>query len=143
MRRFAGFRFLETGEYDLVVSLLGGVEIRKPKDYLASALAMIKAGNHEIASQIIEEYSNVKWPRVQPEDIFIYYKLYKLLEMQRSLTAVEQKRVEVLKVQLVNLGYSGLDSAHELDVKSFCPISGGQPEDTVLTGRKVDISPSS
>ena len=65
MRRFAGFRFLETGYYDLVGPLLGGVEIRRPKDYLASAFAMIKAENLELASQVIEEFSNIQWPGIR------------------------------------------------------------------------------
>jgi hypothetical protein len=41
-----------------VVNLLGGVELLKPKDYLASALAMVQAEDLELASQIIEDFSN-------------------------------------------------------------------------------------
>lgn len=123
MRRFAGFRFLETEHYDLVPPVLGGVEIRKPKDYLASALAMIKVGSYEVATQIITEFSNVQWPRLQPEDVLIHYKLYRLLEKQRSLTTVEQERVEVLIVQLAELGFSGLDLEEVLEVESFCTLS--------------------
>lgn len=125
MRRFAGFRFLETGHYDLTVNLLGGVEVQKPKDHLGSALAKLKMGDDEIAAQIIEEFSNLQWPRLQTEDIFIHYKLYQMLETQRELTPIEQERVEALKLQLVALEYPDFDSDQLLDVKSFCVL----PED--------------
>jgi hypothetical protein len=128
MRRFAGFRYLETGHYDLVVNLLGGVEKQKPKDYLAPALAMLKAGDHELAAQIIEEFSNVQWPRLRSEDVFVHFKLYQLLEMQRKLTPLEQQREEALKMQLTEFGHPGLESEHVLDVGSFCKFSESQPE---------------
>jgi hypothetical protein len=137
MSRFAGYRFLETGHYDLVVNLLGGVEIQKPKDYLASALAMLKAGDHELASQIIEDFSNVQWPRLRSEDVFIHYKLYQLLERQRNLTPVEQKRVETLKVQLVEFGRPDLESEQVLDVESFCIFTGNHAEEPALTNHKA------
>ena len=135
MRRFAGYRFLETGEYDLVANLLGGVELRKPKDYLASALAQVKAGDFELASHIIEDFSNVEWAKLKSEDVFIHYKLYQLLEMHGSLTSIEHKKAEALKVKLVELEYSNLDLEHVLDVESFCTSSGIQPEMSVLTKR--------
>ena len=125
MRRFAGYRFLETEHYDLVSILLGGVETRKPKDYLVSALAKIKAGDYEVAAQIIGEYSNTRWPRILPEDVFIHYQLYRLLEEQRDLMAVEEKHVEALQAQLMALDYSDLDSGIELDARSFCTLFGG------------------
>ena len=123
MRRFAGFRYFEMGEYDLATILLGGVEVRKPKDYLASALAKIKAGDYELASQIIEEYANIDWPRLKSEDIFIQYQLYQLLQKQRELTFNEQKNVEELKAQLTELEHIDLDSNRILDTESFCADS--------------------
>jgi len=123
MRRFAGFRFLESGHYDLVVNLLGGVEIQKPKDYLASALAMLKAGDLELVSRIIEEFSNVQWPRLGTDDVFINYKLYQLLETQRGLTPVEQQRFGALKLQLLELGHPDIESGQVLDAGSFCRFS--------------------
>jgi len=137
MRRFAGFRYLETGHYDLVISLLGGVEKQKPKDYLASALAMLKAGDPELASQIIEEFSTVQWPRLRSDDRYIHYKLYQLLERQRTLTPLEQQRVEALRIQLVELGYPGLESEKVLNVGTFCEFSESQPEKTILTNYKA------
>ena len=89
MRRFVGHRFLDIGEYDLVVNLLGGVELLKPKDYPASALAMVQAGDLELAAHIIEYSSNVEWIKPKPAEIFIHYKLYQLLELKRPLTSVE------------------------------------------------------
>ena len=103
--------------------LLGGVEARKPKDYLVSALAKIKVGDIELASQIIQEYSNIQWPRLQSEDMFIHYKLYELLEMHRNLTVDEQNRALELKTQLVNLEYTDLDSEEILDINSLCTLS--------------------
>jgi hypothetical protein len=120
MRRFAGYRFLEAGEYDLVVYLLGGVEFHKPKDYLVSALAKIKGGDIKLASRILEDFSNVKWPKLKPEEVFIEYKLYQLIAMQRALTPVEQKTVDELKAALVELEYRNLDSDFVLDVGSLC-----------------------
>jgi len=124
MRRFAGFRFLETGYFDLVGPLLGGVEIRRPKDYLASAFAMIKAENLELASQVVAEFSDIRWPRLQSDEVFIHYKLYQLLEMHRDLTAIEQNHAEELRTQLVELGYQGLDSDLVLEVQHFCKVAG-------------------
>ncbi len=124
MRRFAGFRFLETGYYDLVPLLLGGVEKLKSKDYLASAFAKIEVGDYETASQIIEDYANVQWPRFQPEDILINYKLYQLLATQRNLTSSEQKRLEELQVQLEGPGYPDLELNTVLDADSFCMFQG-------------------
>ena len=123
MRRFAGFRFLETGYFDLVAPLLGGVENRRPKDYLASAFAMVKAGNLEFATRVVDEFAVIRWPRLQSEDILIFYKLYQFLEMHRDLTAVEQNRVNNLNTQLVNLGYQNLDSDLVLSVQDFCKAS--------------------
>lgn len=124
MRRFAGFRFLETGYYNLAVNLFG-TKVSKTKDYLASTLAKIKSGEYEIASQIIEEFSNLQWPRLQPEDVFLHFKLYQLLEMQTSLTPAEQKHAEELETQLMELGYPDLDPGKVLDVDSFCVSSVG------------------
>jgi hypothetical protein len=135
MRRFAGFRFLESGHYDLVVNLLGGVEIQKPKDYLASALAMLQTGEHEIAVQIIEEFSNVQWSRLGTDDVFLYFKLYQLLETHRNLTAVEQQHVEALRLQLVELGRPEPDSEPVLDAGSFCTVSEGWPEEFPMTSQ--------
>lgn len=120
MRRFAGFRFLETGQYVLVANLLGGLEIKKPKDYLASALAMMMNNDYDLASQIIEEYSNIQWSRIQSESLYIHYKLYQILERQRKLTLIEQKRAEKLRSHLKNSGYPELDSDQVPAVESFC-----------------------
>ena len=132
MRRFAGYRFLETGKYHLVVNLLGGVELAKPKDYLASAFAMIKVGDIEVASRIIEDFSNVDWTNLKPEEVFIHYKLYQAIEIQRDLTSIEQKSAEALRVKLVELGHSDLDLESVLDVGSFCTSSDSQVEMSVL-----------
>ena len=123
MRRFAGYRFLETGEYDLAVNLLGGVEIRKPKDYLASALAKIKSGDLELASQIIEEYTTIEWPLLNSDEIYFHYKLYQLLESEKKLTLSEQSNAEELKVKLAVLGRPDPDAEPVLDVSAFCTIS--------------------
>ena len=122
MRRFAGFRLLEAGYNDFVPTLLGGVRARKPRDYLASAFAMLKTQRYELAAKIIEEFSNVQWPRLQSEDIFIHYQLYQLLEHHKALTTVEQKHVELLKVQLSELGYSDFESEPAPDFKSVCTL---------------------
>ncbi len=126
MRRFAGYRFLEIGEYDLVVNLLGGIEFLKAKDYLASALAMVRAGEVETATHIIEDFSNVEWLKPKPEEVYIHYKLYQSLELKRPLTSVEQNNIEALKMKLVNLGYSNFDHEHILDIGSFCTSSESQ-----------------
>jgi hypothetical protein len=118
-----------------VVNLLGGVELLEPKDYLASALAMVQVGDLELASHIIEDYSNIEWLKPKPAEIYIHYKLYQLLEFKRPLTSVEQKNIEALKMKLVNLGYSNLDHEHILDVGSFCTPSESQTEMTNLTKR--------
>jgi hypothetical protein len=120
MRRFAGYRFLETGEYDLVVNLLGGVELIKPKDYLASALAKLNTGDVELASRILEDFSNAKWLSLKPGEIFIQYKLYQLLAMQRDLSLKERENTEALKVKLLEIGYPDLDPENVIEVASFC-----------------------
>jgi hypothetical protein len=138
MRRFAGYRFLELGEYDLVVSLLGGVQIRKPRDYLAPALAMLKAGEYGTADQIITEFSITKWPKLDPDDMFIYFKLYQTLGQYRGLTAIEREHLSIVKAQLVENGYSGFEPEHELDERSFCPISGDDSGHQELSSESAD-----
>lgn len=124
MRRFAGYRFLETGENWLVVNLLGGVEFRKPTDFLASALAMLEAGNIDLASIIIEDFSNVDWQELKPAEILIQYKLYQLLGKYRDLTSVEQQKAESSELKLFELGYSQLKlEQHTLNFSSFCLAS--------------------
>jgi hypothetical protein len=120
MRRFAGYRFLETGEYDLVVNLLGGVELLNRKDFLASAFAKIMVGDIDMATQILEDFSNREWLRLKPEETFIQYKLYQLLSLQRDLSTVEREISEALKVKLLDLGYADLGPEHVIDVGSFC-----------------------
>jgi len=128
MRRFAGYRFLETGEYELAVNLIGGVEIRKPKDYLASAMAMLKAGDVVLATRILDEFSITQWPSVKPQESFIRYKLYQSLSTYRQLTTEEQKIQEDLQENLIKLGYTGLDTETEIDVQSFCASTVWQPK---------------
>jgi hypothetical protein len=122
MRRFAGYRFLEMGYHDLAVNLIGGVRTKKPRDYLASALAKIKAGNYEIAALIIDDFAQVQWPVVKDADLLLQSKLYQMIEQQRSLTPLEQKRTKELKGQLEQLGYSDLESGQPFDVKSLCTL---------------------
>ena len=123
MRRFAGYRFLETGYYNLVPALLGGVQIRKPNDYLASALAMINAGEYEMATHILSDLSNDNRLHVQPEDLLIQYRLYKLLEEQSESTLTDLEYVNALKEQLSEAGYYDLSSPRVLDERSFCSSS--------------------
>lgn len=120
MRRFAGYRFLETGYYDLAVNLLGGVEIRKPLDYLASAWAKIQAGDDETASLIMEEFYNLDWPHLKPEDNFILYKLYRLIETRRTLTEHELANVNALKSSLVDRTQTIMENEQKLDDIWFC-----------------------
>jgi hypothetical protein len=133
MRRFAGYRFLETGENDLVALLLGGVEIHKPKDYLGSAFAKLNAGDIEVATRILDELSNTNWPRVKSEEAYIQFKLYQLISMHRSLTSIEQENAAALKVKLQELGYSNLDPAYKLGTESFCTSSESQVEMSELS----------
>ena len=120
MRRFAGYRFLETGHYSLTVYLLGGVEIRKPKDNLVSALAKIKDGDYETASFILEEFARTRWLNIRTEDIFIQYKLYQILKDQRDLNPEEQKVVSGLEIKLAEAQYPDFNTSLELDTKSLC-----------------------
>ena len=122
MRRFAGFRFLETGYFDLAAILFGGLTTPEPMDYFASALANIKVANYQLASQLIEEYSSIQWSRTRSEDSVIHYQLYQLLELQKSLTPGEQKQVGLLTAQLAEIGYSDLATFHALDFKAFCKL---------------------
>ena len=123
MRRFAGYRFLEMGEYNLVVSLLGGVELQKTTDFFASSLAMIKMGEFKIATQILDEFSNIDWVRIKPEDSLMYYRLQSLLARERELSTDEKQKIEALKVELEVLGYSSLELEREIDVDAFCTLS--------------------
>ncbi|MFC1701365.1 hypothetical protein ACFL1J_01260 [Pseudomonadota bacterium] len=127
MRRFAGYRFLETENYDLAVNLFGGVEIRKPLDFLASAWAKIQVGDDETASQILEEFANLDWPRLRSEDNFILYKLYQLIESRRTLTEPEQVHVDVLKFTLVDSAQANLAPEHKLDEGWFCKAYKNKP----------------
>ena len=120
MRRFAGFRLLEFGYYNLVPLLLGGVETRKSKDHLGSAYAMSKAGDTETATQIMGEFSNIQWPRLQTGDVLVQYKLHKLLEEQNAPSNLDRERLEVLRGELLEAGYSLSDLNAELNTNAFC-----------------------
>ena len=85
----------------------------------------MKAGGYEHAAQIINDYSGTRWLRILPEDVFIHYQLYRLLEEQRDLTAVEETHFDALRAQLISLGYGDLDSSIELDGRLFCTLFGG------------------
>ena len=72
------------------------------------------------STQVIEDFASTEWPSLTSEDVKIYYKLYQLLGSKRNLTTIEQKRVEALEVQLIELGNQDIDSDLVLDVYHFC-----------------------
>jgi hypothetical protein len=59
MRRFAGFRFLESGKNIIAANLFGGIRVRLPQDSLAAAIALVKKDNLTTVLSILRELSGM------------------------------------------------------------------------------------
>lgn len=125
MRRFAGFRFLESGNDDLAAILFGSVEAKRPEDYLVSVLAKMNSGDMELASDILRDMAIRRWARITTAELRIQQKLFQRLEQHRALASDELDFTRRLAARLDELGVP--DTELELDARAFCP--DGHPPD--------------
>ncbi|NIM68859.1 MAG: hypothetical protein GTN86_00005, partial [Xanthomonadales bacterium] len=125
MRRFAGFRFLESGNDDLAAILFGSVEAKRPEDYLVSVLAKMNSGDMKLASDILRDMAIRRWARITTAELRIQQKLFQRLEQHRALASDELDFTRRLAARLDELGVP--DTELELDARAFCP--DGHPPD--------------
>jgi hypothetical protein len=119
MRRFAGFRFLEQGEFEIAINLFGGIEKRKPQDYLAAAMAMLSQDRPE-AGQVLAEMSALSWPYFSAADRYVQYQLYLSLAKLRALSPEERVFIDSLRELLPPV--VGLDDAVEFIPGMLCSL---------------------
>jgi hypothetical protein len=120
MRRFAGFRFLEKRQYEVVPLLLGGVDRRRPMDYLASAYAKIKSGDSAVAYEIIRDFSNYRWVNLTHKENYLRFELTLFLESEGYVFPAEQPDSAELKSDLLNLGFTENELNDGLESDQFC-----------------------
>jgi len=118
MRRFAGFRFFESGDLDFVPLLLGGTSVQLPEDHLASAMAMVLDENFEVATEILTDMAQTEWEWLGPVQLAINIRLYEIIANHRNLSADEQLHVAKLQSQLRESGQP--TAGIRLDSSAFC-----------------------
>ena len=69
VRRFIGYRAMETGRYKQSGEFFRSVKIAQAQDLIAGAYAAIKAGNATLATQTLVTAARVRWPGLQLSDL--------------------------------------------------------------------------
>lgn len=122
MRRFAGFRFLESGEYVIAANLFAGIGHRLPQDSLAAGIAMLAEGRPAVAVEILRELSVMPADRFNSAERAMFYNM--VLEM-RKIDSLATEDQEFLAKALAHLTTSEARAAPgDLRAGLLCPANG-------------------
>jgi hypothetical protein len=116
--RFAGYRALESGMNDQAITLFSSLQDVVLKDYLALALAHIRAENVDRGELIISEAVHIQWRLPVYNDFRLIQGLLTELENARPLKTVEKKYYDELSS---TIGENAIPVADKpVSVADFC-----------------------
>ena len=120
VRRFAAYRAMEQGRYDLALELFDWVAKREPKDYLAEALAYMNTQRPDRAEETLDRALRVKWGNIDFDEIVILHALLDSANRVRPLTLFDQDYLQELRQQVGDFNVPA--SGKELSVGHFCTL---------------------
>ena len=117
-RRFAGYRALELGMYEQAESFFSSIWSREAKDFLAEALALLRAGKEEEAVRMIDQAREIKWFSLEMIDLVIMQGLLQELSESRPLNPANADYLDELteRVGAFALGGQGMRAS----AATFC-----------------------
>ena len=98
--RFAAYRAIELGESALALEYLAAVGQREAKDYLAAALANLRAGDAAEAERAIDAALRQRWPYIEPLDLALQLALLEEIRAVRPLELFDDAYLETLANQV-------------------------------------------
>lgn len=99
--RFAGYRALELGLYDYAIDWFYAVRIKDFKDYLAGAMANLRAGRIDAAEEILFASTRTNWSLSDINDVRMMYLLLLELSNIRELKLIDPAYFEKLSGMVV------------------------------------------
>jgi hypothetical protein len=117
-RRFAGYRALSIGLFDLSRAYFNSVVKKEPKDYLAEALATFKMGDPLAAENLLDRALRIRWGKLEFIDIVILEALLREMQEARALDNFEPEYLDNLAAQVGAYALSA--SGATVSAETFC-----------------------
>jgi hypothetical protein len=117
-KRFVGYRALEHGHHELALRLFGTTAVKEPMDYLAGALASLRAGDPGRSEEILDQATKSDWRKIEFGYFVILSSLLQEIQAQQPLRLIELDYVEQLTAEVEQLGT--VDFEGPVAVDTFC-----------------------
>lgn len=117
-RRFAGYRALSIGLFDLSRAYFNSVVKKEQKDYLAEALATFRMGDPLAAENLIERALRIRWDKLEFIDLVILEGLLREMQEARPLNNIESEYLDNLAAQVGTYALSA--SGATVSAETFC-----------------------
>ena len=117
-RRFAGYRALSNGLYDLARGHFRSVKVKEQKDYLAEALALLRAGDPAGAENLLDTATKIQWANLDFIDFVILEALLREIQAAGPLKKFAPEYLEHLATEVGEYALSGPDK--RLRAETFC-----------------------
>ncbi|NCF63918.1 MAG: hypothetical protein GWP58_13790 [Gammaproteobacteria bacterium] len=120
VRRFSGYRLIDLGEYDLAIRSFDAVTDKRPKDFLAVALALLRAGDLDRAEKTLFDATRDKPDTIYFIDVLNLQRLLEEIRQSRPFRYVGQEYFDTLTGQLA--GANTDRPTGKVDTASFCAV---------------------
>ena len=117
-KRFLGYQALNKGMYELAGAHFAAVRVKEPKDYLAGALAALRAGDPAQAERILDNALKIRWGNLEFNDLVILEGLLREIQMTRPLEMFDTAYMNELASQVGTHALSR--SGQQVSANSFC-----------------------
>jgi hypothetical protein len=117
-RRFLAYRALESGRYEYAMGQFEKIKVPHPKDFLASAFTRLKLGDPDNAEDLLDQFSRIKWARLDFSDVLIQQALLDEISKQRPLKLFDADYIEELEEQAGP--HSLIVRGKDFTLDSFC-----------------------